>query len=106
MRHDKPRNIFTKSQLLNKGFVEVIDGGEQYLMYTRSELPTERNFLITNDKSKPEEDEWRIDYGYQSKFAKRENNLTDLDEGLVNDFIKNLDVLFGMETWFEKLISR
>lgn len=102
----KQKNIFTKQQLLERNFVEVEDGGEKYLLYTRSDLNTDRNFLITNDKSKPEDDEYYVDYGYFSRFAKKQNSLTDLDEGLVDDFIKNLDVMFGIETWFEKLITR
>lgn len=106
MMRTKPKIIFTESELLNRGFVREVDGGFPHLIYIKSDLNTDRNFLITNDKSKPEEDEYYVDYGYFSRFAKKQNSLTDLDEGLVDDFIKNLDVMFGIETWFEKLITR
>jgi len=98
---------FTEEMLTNLHFQKVQDGGETYFIYERPLLNTEKNYLITNDYSSPENDSWFVDYGYTSKYGEKVNCLANLTENLVVDFIKGLNIGdMDLEEWFEKLITR
>lgn len=88
---------FTQQDLLRKGF--KWDGNkdeEKYLVYKASGCS---KFLVTNDYSEPSQDSWFVDYGLH-------NPIANLDETLVDDFIKTMNDSFDIESWFEKVISR
>lgn len=95
---------FTAQELSAKGFFPTTEGGETYYTYTNRYFPYLVNYLITSDRS--EEGEYIVDYGYVSRFGKRQRSLTKLDEGLIDLFIRDIGLGIQAEEWFEQLISR
>lgn len=89
---------FTSDELIRKGFTWDNDNGDMFLEY-KCRPDNNGKFLITNDDSIHEENRWFVDYGVYDPS-------TNLDEGLIDDFIKVMDGDFKMEVWFKSLTSR
>lgn len=95
---------FTAEELTAKGFFPTTEGGEIYYTYTNRYFPYTVNYLITSDVC--EDDKYTVDYGYVSRFGKRQRSLTKLDEGLIDLFVRDMGLGIQAEQWFEQLISR
>lgn len=89
---------FTAKELLRKGFNWELDNDVKYLQFKPKSIKNGK-FLVTNDYSVPEEDSWFVDYGLHSP-------ITNLDETLVDDFIKVMDGKLKLDDWFEALVCR
>ena len=89
---------FTAKELLRKGFNWETDNEVKYLQYKPKAIK-DGKFLVTNDYSVPDEDSWFVDYGLH-------NPIANLDETLVDDFIKAMDGKLKLDDWFEALVCR